>query len=118
MAERFDDCINRNIVECKGDSVRLVFLVPISRINRNIVECKGGNDTVMFVGDCVLIETLWNVKVYYNKLEGGVPSINRNIVECRVFHFFCHVSAGNVLIETLWNVKEDITKTVLGEFLY
>ena len=24
----------------------------------------------------------------------------------------------SVLIETLWNVKEDITKTVLGEFLY
>ena len=23
----------------------------------------------------------------------------------------------NVLIETLWNVNEDITKTVLGEFL-
>ncbi len=54
----------------------------------------------------VLIETLWNVKLYMFFLfsVSGIR-INRNIVECKdhidltAFHHF------KVLIETLWNVK-------------
>ena len=53
-------------------------------INRNIVECKGVSTRLLSRNAGVLIETLWNVKP-----EGvGVgliplPRINRNIVECK-----------------------------------
>ena len=97
-------CINRNIVECKVVSVRLIsFCSP--RINRNIVECK--------------------------EIQAGLPEvnqllcINRNIVECKeccwIFQF---AFAIWVLIETLWNVKQvtaQLTKyasTVLIETLW
>ena len=54
-------------------------------INRNIVECKG-NKIVVKLDSCgqVLIETLWNVKIYHLPVQAQWPV---------------------VLIETLWNVK-------------
>ena len=33
-------------------------------INRNIVECKGDYSWTKIKGDTVLIETLWNVKLF------------------------------------------------------
>ena len=32
---------------------------------------------------CVLIETLWNVKFFYDGIWRDRPGINRNIVECK-----------------------------------
>ena len=53
-------------------------------INRNIVECKAVNGIVVFFDKNVLIETLWNVKIFSEAIE----------------------ELGDlVLIETLWNVK-------------
>ena len=75
--------INRNIVECKENRLRIQIMSQTS-INRNIVECKEPckfNDVDNLF---VLIETLWNVKIYI-----GV-SVHRRFY---------------VLIETLWNVK-------------
>ena len=60
--------------------------VRLSSINRNIVECKA--DLLPLnpdIGD-VLIETLWNVKDFKEKVMEMVQS---------------------VLIETLWNVKRE-----------
>ena len=77
---------------------------------------------------CVLIETLWNVKIVAdvnltcivrcinrNIVECKVKScackfsmfssINRNIVECKVRCNRCAYFPSSVLIETLWNVK-------------
>ena len=56
-------CINRNIVECKG-SFRRVLLLCCPGINRNIVECKVAS--LISFEHClsVLIETLWNVKIF------------------------------------------------------
>ena len=53
----------------------------------------------------VLIETLWNVKIYSKRLAGYLLRINRNIVECKADkqNILCRIST--VLIETLWNVK-------------
>ena len=34
--------------------------------------------------DFVLIETLWNVKFFYDGIWRDRPGINRNIVECKV----------------------------------
>ena len=81
-------CINRNIVECKVVSVRLIsFCSP--RINRNIVECKECCWIFQFAfAIWVLIETLWNVKQVTAQLTKY---------------------ASTVLIETLWNVKADYT---------
>ena len=54
-------------------------------INRNIVECKDVLSGLFFVSWRVLIETLWNVKLY-NSRKG--------------------IWSNVVLIETLWNVKQ------------
>ena len=98
-------CINRNIVECKVIYHLLYFLSPLrinrniveckvektgrssvteSCINRNIVECKEIEGRLLFYDYEVLIETLWNVKFFYDGIWRGRP---------------------DVLIETLWNVK-------------
>ena len=74
-------------------------------INRNIVECKYGPVSGKRRSHSVLIETLWNVNEYSESVSSLDCRINRNIVECK-----CE-SSGNafkrvsVLIETLWNVN-------------
>ena len=96
-----------------------------SRINRNIVECKVICYTKIFDLSFVLIETLWNVKVYESTAEfGNLVRINRNIVECKVASGYTKLESDSVLIETLWNVKllkkegEKIRKIVLIETLW
>ena len=54
-------------------------------INRNIVECKVSSADDPDIAATVLIETLWNVKLY-NSRKG--------------------IWSNVVLIETLWNVKQ------------
>ncbi len=53
----------------------------------------------------VLIETLWNVKLYHSSLFTCFTSINRNIMECKEAQAYDMSTALTVLIETLWNVK-------------
>ena len=54
----------------------------------------------------VLIETLWNVKLYVFTVSASPAlSINRNIVECKVLCISLVRVCSWVLIETLWNVK-------------
>ena len=54
----------------------------------------------------VLIETLWNVKIFPSPpLASDVTGINRNIMECKDHPLMELCEAGRVLIETLWNVK-------------
>ena len=76
-------------------------------INRNIVECKALNAVVYKNGtDAVLIETLWNVKLYAYCFCRVITSINRNIVECKALNAVVYKNGTDaVLIETLWNVK-------------
>ena len=77
-----------------------------SRINRNIVECKELSVSFYAQHCLVLIETLWNVKVYQSTAEfGNLVRINRNIVECKVASGYTKLESDSVLIETLWNVK-------------
>ena len=54
-------------------------------INRNIVECKVDRDEKEDREILkVLIETSWNVKLYFSSEYGSSLScINRNIVECK-----------------------------------
>ena len=82
----------------------------------------------MILSGCpVLIETLWNVKVFCIIIRSSVSGINRNIVECKepcafdirnqvvcinrnIVECKDHQRYGvngtaDVLIETLWNVK-------------
>ena len=60
----------------------------------------------MIYDAAVLIETLWNVKVYQSTAEfGNLVRINRNIVECKVASGYTKLESDSVLIETLWNVK-------------
>ena len=55
-------------------------------INRNIVECKGLCRSLAGVVPVVLIETLWNVKSCSQSIKRGLGlCINRNIVECKAF---------------------------------
>ena len=84
-SSRPDTCFNRNIVECKelnvGDKI-----TTLGGFNRNIVECKAADGAIEWdalasfnrnIVECkavgvgrsegdgeVLIETLWNVKVF------------------------------------------------------
>ena len=53
----------------------------------------------------VLIETLWNVKIFKSLYIISFPRINRNIVECKVASSSNNTAKMLVLIETLWNVK-------------
>ena len=54
-------------------------------INRNIVECKASIHTFSPFSSPVLIETLWNVKLFDSFIRNIYGySINRNIVECKV----------------------------------
>ena len=82
---RLDYCINRNILECKGNLSRIT-AISQPGINRNILECKGATGSWYSCGSGVLIETYWNVK-----------EDDRDI----------HYAMMNVLIETYWNVKGD-----------
>ena len=63
VSVRMDQCINRNIVECKE---YFCFCVCGSccGINRNIVECKEPLKLIFDALILVLIETLWNVKSF------------------------------------------------------
>ena len=56
--------INRNIVECK---VNGEYYLDDSEdgINRNIVECKDDTRYPVLSEEVVLIETLWNVKLFH-----------------------------------------------------
>ena len=82
-------------------------------INRNIVECKGVNMAHILAAVHVLIETLWNVKIFHFSLLRHLwHSINRNIVECKGGHRCYNACRATVLIETLWNVKEDTDVTM------
>ena len=55
----------------------------------------------------VLIETLWNVKMYHWRKQYYCSiCINRNIMECKVVIFTTSAESVLVLIETLWNVKK------------
>ena len=97
--------INRNIVECK---VRNQHRICTGRpgINRNIVECKAGILPFRCFQPGVLIETLWNVKIFVCAFRSGYGiRINRNIVECKVASGYTKLESDSVLIETLWNVK-------------
>ena len=76
-------------------------------INRNIVECKAGYHYYSVGVAVVLIETLWNVKFFYDGIWRDRPDrINRNIVECKARSYKNKRRLYTVLIETLWNVKE------------
>ena len=106
VQKRCDIGINRNIVECKCDTLPEMKNND-QRINRNIVECK------FFTGFCffpnlftVLIETLWNVNLNAESDRAEAPAgINRNIVECKFFLRWYLARSSRVLIETLWNVN-------------
>ena len=54
---------------------------------------------------CVLIETLWNVKRNITHIILTSSGINRNIVECKELSVSFYAQHCLVLIETLWNVK-------------
>ena len=41
----------------------------------------------------VLIETLWNVKIYSKRLAGYLLRINRNIVECKAVNSVSGIAA-------------------------
>ena len=77
------DCINRNILECKGWSLTASRVTECC-INRNILECKVGCICKIYAVINVLIETYWNVKMGK--------------------HYGYGLSQW-VLIETYWNVK-------------
>ena len=70
------------------------------------MECKEVIADYPDGNDHVLIETLWNVKLYTGFAMTGVPiRINRNIVECKEHNNQTGKLFLHVLIETLWNVK-------------
>ena len=92
------------------------------------MECKVISSLSGFTGVIVLIETLWNVKIFAfgyfchqafvlietlwnvkrNRIEPklfGNFGINRNIMECKVTVKSGFPCLATVLIETLWNVK-------------
>ena len=60
--------INRNIVECKVSPPASRFFIS-SCINRNIVECKVYYVSVFRDPAHVLIETLWNVKLFQTPMQ-------------------------------------------------
>ena len=62
--------INRNIVECKVDRLKLASDISLS-INRNIVECKDAIINRYDTKIAVLIETLWNVKIEHYPVVRG-----------------------------------------------
>ena len=78
-----------------------------------------------YCSDNVLIETLWNVKdVEISHYLNGLLRINRNIVECKVCKIKNYIWIEYVLIETLWNVKKleqldfEVISVVLIETLW
>ena len=75
-------------------------------INRNIVECKDFHQPFCDCAISVLIETLWNVKLFtISFILMSISCINRNIVECKGQMRQIFLLPKEVLIETLWNVK-------------
>ena len=65
--------------------------------------------------NCVLIETLWNVKIdktKYNELTAGV--LIETLWNVKIRRLYDNFKIGLVLIETLWNVK---TSTGSGRIL-
>ena len=99
-----ENCINRNIVECKesfpeGDLIPISVLIETSwNVKKYIVIHNTDNYAV-------LIETSWNVKCECISFFYLIHSINRNIVEYKVLKSTPLTSGFSVLIETLWNVK-------------
>ena len=73
----------RYIVECKDSELNLPYSTYIG-FNRYIVECKATGCLFYFKKGWDLIDTLWNVKRYFNNAS---------------------VRAFYDLIDTLWNVK-------------
>ena len=71
------------------------------------MECKGRILAKLAARYTVLIETLWNVKVYKGERTSMWRlSFNRNIVECKDEYMrMQEIRLAQVLIETLWNVK-------------
>ena len=54
----------------------------------------------------VLIETYWNVKLFFTGNRWYLYNrINRNILECKVEATYDMLAKRIVLIETYWNVK-------------
>ena len=116
--------INRNIVECKVDSLNL-FITAEAVLIETLWNVKFRFCVIQSRFICVLIETLWNVKGVMNlAAASGEDRINRNIVECKVSYTAAAIQALLVLIETLWNVKvlrrlpESETSPVLIETLW
>ena len=114
-------------MECKG-AAKASETAAGEGFNRNIVECKVALLESPPVLWQVLIETLWNVKLFarISSMEVVVcfnrniveckeknpdiivdlgASFNRNIVECKDAGRKVRSSFTLVLIETLWNVK-------------
>ena len=59
-----DSRINRNILECKV--IRMFWQNhQMPRINRNILECKAVKSYIFLDVLVVLIETYWNVKIFF-----------------------------------------------------
>ena len=67
-----DNSINRNIVECK-EYRKFSRKYSNNGINRNIVECKELVSQTVTYGGIVLIETLWNVKFFYDGIWRDRP---------------------------------------------
>ena len=66
-------------------------------INRNILECKGNSSAFSFEPIFVLIETYWNVKTVINTAHAAHIRINRNILECKEhWRDCCPVSALSI----------------------
>ena len=69
-------------MECKGIDVIVIGAFTVC-FNRNIVECKADSVRRLLKEKRVLIETLWNVK-YIQEINFCKPTrFNRNIVECK-----------------------------------
>ena len=75
-------CINRNILECKGDPGAADWSVALVLIETywNVKSHKPLSRPFSLF---VLIETYWNVKERRASGNGCVPRINRNILECK-----------------------------------
>ena len=99
--------INRNIVECKG-RIKGNARVPERCINRNIVECKVRFSNLLCGKNSVLIETLWNVKAYLEKLLTQRLVLIETLWNVKYRSPDPEQDLDPVLIETLWNVKVDI----------
>ena len=75
-------------------------------INRNIVECKVKIAPPNARRPCVLIETLWNVKIYTSQQTIYCVSVLiETLWNVKTYWINSAMDLAIVLIETLWNVK-------------